>query len=173
MKTTHGLFNAVRDTAAQISAGLSKAVDGYLDAFYGVDVRASAHVARGTGYVYSHRGKDGRRTAYIHPLDVLYIDYVGEPTAHLEEALDWIADRTNRELDQVLDRAQEAADRGRVAQEVRMAAWMREHGVTRNRLAAAKALVVHNGTCGNEHRQLTLDELTEALTSAEEQRQTW
>ena len=141
---------------------LAEPVNAIMDSFYGVDVRLSAHVARGATY-YSDRDElTSRRTLFMHPLDSLFQDYKGEPTAHLEEALDWIFERCAERLEEINDDARIMADTAAWKQEARMDLWMFDNGVTKEHLAAAKALHTHRQVTG-ETPPFTVDELARAL----------
>lgn len=157
-----GMLEGVYEAAQAFAKSLEGPVNAMMDAFYGVDLRLSVHVARGTMY-YSDRDElTSRRTLFMHPLDSLFLDYRGEPSAHLEEALDWIFERAAERLEEVNDDARIIAETAAWKQEQRMKLWMLENGVTKEHLAAAKALHIHRQVTG-ETPPFTVDELAREL----------
>lgn len=157
-----GMLESVYEAAQVFAKSLEGPVNALMDAFYGVDFRLSVHVARGQAY-YSDRDElTNRRTLFMHPLDSLFQDYKGEPTAHLEEALDFIFERCAERLEEINDDARIMAETAAWRQEQRMKLWMGENGVTKEHLAAAKALHTHRQVTG-ETPPYTVDELARAL----------
>lgn len=157
-----GMLDSLREAASILAKSLEGPVNAMMDAFYGVDVRVSASVKRGTSYYSDRHGETNRRVLFMHPLDALFIDYKGEPSAHLEEALGWIFERAAVRLDEVVDDAGIMARVAAERQEERMKAWMRENGVSQHRLEAARALYQHRGIT-RRPPAITLDDLTEML----------
>lgn len=157
-----GMLEGVYEAAQAFAKSLEGPVNAMMDAFYGVDLRLSVHVARGQAY-YSDRDElTSRRTLFMHPLDSLFQDYRGEPSAHLEEALDWIFERCAERLEEINDDARIMADTAAWKQQARMDLWMFNNGVTKEHLAAAKALHTHRKVTG-ETPPFTVDELARAL----------
>ena len=138
-----GTLDSLREAASILAKPLEGPVNAMMDAFYGVDVRVSANVKRGTSYYSDRHEGTNRRVLFVHPLDALFTDYNGEPSAHLEEALEWIYERARVELDQVELAAADRAFHAGQAQQARMDLWMFDHGVTEHHLRAAVILHDH------------------------------
>lgn len=108
---------------------LAKTAQAVADAVYGLDVRPSVHVARGTSY-FSDRSLDTRRrTLFMHPLDVISTENRGDPSTEIEEAVGWIYDNARAKLDTLGARLDDMAERGNFLQEVRLQKWLAENGM--------------------------------------------
>lgn len=157
-----GMLDSLREAASILAKSLEGPVNAMMDAFYGVDVRVSANVKRGTSYYSDRHEGTNRRVLFMHPLDALFIDYKGEPSAHLEEALDWIFERAAERLEEINECSRLRSELGADRQRLRMTRWMWDNGVTEEHLTAAKALHTHRHVTG-ETPPFTVDELARAL----------
>lgn len=161
-ESTRGVLAGFGEAVGKMVEAVAERFETLADALYGVNVRASAHVARGGAY-YAERDQDSmRRTLFVHPLDKMVLDNEGDPLTHLDEALGWIYERAERELDQLLVQADTRVRLGASRQRQRMAEWQAAHGVTDRDLRAAMTLAEHRRITGCEP-PFTLAELSEAI----------
>lgn len=127
------------DVVNEVIAGLKEPFEKFADMIYGVTIRRSEHVKRGEFLRLEANRKHGR-ILMIHPLDAIAMEF---PTALLtqsDEVALYFTDWAHRRLDQVAANLGSLVAEGNERQEDRMAAWMVEHGVSREMLAACTLL---------------------------------
>lgn len=161
-----GLFDSLWKTAGQIAEVVSKALGPVREALFGLEIRRNAHVPIGKPYyIDDPEVTDGRRILICHPLDAIAVELKDDPLTRLDEAIAWIVERAERELDSVNIALGYRETLGRHRQTERMAAFMTRTGVDGAELRAAELLQGHFTVTGQRHPTLTVEKVADHLRS--------
>lgn len=113
---------------------VAEAFGRFVDALRGYTITRSALVPRGEAVRFEH---DGEVIVAMHPLDAIEHECKDDPYIWLDEALGWIYERADLQLDGLLRAADARVRLGNLRQKERLAAWLVENDMTEYDLRAA------------------------------------
>ncbi len=132
---------------------VADALGKFVDALRGYTITRSALVPRGKPKRFE---RDGEVIVAMHPLDAIEHECKDDPHIWLDEALGWIYERADRQLDGLLLDADTRVRLGNLRQKERLAAWLVENGMTEYDLCAVtmRTRWLEARTGDPEHREV-------------------